>query len=257
METPKQIKKIAENYNIKQFNALSKVPDRVLINESDNLYHWVFEDKDKFDAVNFDWNIVLDIPNRIKLLNEIGNLLFIEKKSNKTLKSSFNKNLEYAKKECNLLYKDLKYALLINNKNISLEKRKQYIKDKDVSEYLSELSAFAQKNIDLLKTINFDFNKIDKVKKLIENSALTFSNKITYTKKQELYDYKKIAYLHLYSAINKVRQCGLFLFKKSDPRYKGYICTYKKDQRIKRNNKKKNSSKAQELEDTPGDVSGV
>ena len=94
---------------------------------------------------------------------------------------------------------------------------------------LSDISVLGKANTAELEEIKFDLTQLDVVEQRADELAelLAKANGVL-LENASAKDMRDRAFTHLKEAVDEVRDCGKYVFRKDPNRYKGYISRYKK-----------------------------
>ncbi|WP_109852224.1 hypothetical protein [Aquimarina sp. AU58] len=210
---------------------IANIPIDVYLQEAEDLYLWVQEDKKDFLNINFDWQrYVDDLTKRTGALRYAQSLWIRRKNGQEESQTEWKQKLPIAYELRKELLADFRYAFRNHKELISairdIAKGKSYA---DLIQDLSSLSVLGKSNVAKLKNINFDLQKLDHAEQLSKemaqllaqvNSAIKQSGEVVKTRNQ--------SYTHLKEAVDEIRNAGKYIFKNNPNRFKGYISTYRK-----------------------------
>ncbi|WP_320052274.1 hypothetical protein [uncultured Acetobacteroides sp.] len=210
--------------------ATPNMPISVMLQEAENLEHWVQEDKVLLTAVGLDWKVVDSISPRA------GALRYLQGEWNKEFQSK-----DEAQKEWNLrspeayaLHDELIHHGLFAYRNMpDVLTKVQRIADgsghADMIQDLTDLCALGKAYPAPLTAIGVDLKLFDKAGVLSEemadllaraNGSRMHSNVTVQTRNK--------AYIHLKEAMDEVRRCGQYAFWRNEERKRGYVSQYMK-----------------------------
>lgn len=225
----RKLKEIKTKYT--RFNRKMSVgvPVPILIQEAENLYHWCQEDKTALKKAGLDWELVKDIPVRIRLVQELEAKWFIARKTGSHTKKEALEARCKCRELCATLVRDFNYAL--RGKTNTIKYLSQYIKYRkniNVSFDLRELVVLGKRNTPLLEQINFDIAILDRAKAMAKDLMNKESQDTINIDKSSLQDIYKKTCFHLKDAVSKVRRCGKYVFHGNKERLIGYRSEYRR-----------------------------
>jgi len=210
--------------------AAPNLPIPVMLQEAENLEHWVQEDKPLLIAVGLDWKVVDSINTRA------GALRYLQGEWSTKFQSK-----DEAQKEWNLrspeaysLHDELIHHGLFAYRNMpDVLTKVQRIADgsghADMIQDLTDLAALAKAYPAPLTAIGVDLALFDKAGVLSEemadllaraNGSRMHSNVTVQTRNK--------AYTYLKEAMDEVRRCGQYAFWRNEERKRGYVSMYMK-----------------------------
>ncbi|MAQ75616.1 MAG: hypothetical protein CL613_04705 [Aquimarina sp.] len=207
------------------------MPVDISLQEAEDLFTWAAEDQAALQAKGLDWDThVADIPVRAGALryaqSEWMKERFGREEASKVWKEESPKAFELR----NDLLADFRYAY---RKNANLLGRVRAIAEgtgaADMIQDLSDISVLGKANTAELEEIKFDLTKLDVVEQRADELAelLAKANGVL-LENASAKDIRDRAFTHLKEAVDEVRDCGKYVFRKDPNRYKGYISRYKK-----------------------------
>jgi len=231
------IKKITDD----QIKMPGKIPIGVYIQEADYLYTWCQDDKEKLMEKGLNWTIVEDMRSRCGALREAESIWnrvkfsrsqeeitwFNEATSGHDLKSELLHHFRYA------FRKDS--SLVLKVREISYSHTHA-----GMIQGLSDLYVLGINNRDLLRKINFDFNKLGLAAKKAEELNSMYAAADNGGKYRcEIKKIRDQAYTHLKDAVDYIRVYGRYVFFGNPDRLKGYRSDYRRmlNKRSSRRNK--------------------
>ncbi|MEW7289949.1 hypothetical protein [Aquimarina sp. 2304DJ70-9] len=229
-----------ENYDLKLTvlenlsQELVKPPKNPIDNylqEAENLFVWVQEDKKALVGTGLDWNKnVLDLPIRTGACRYAQALWMKERYNQEEAAKAWKEKSPKAYEFRNDLLADLRFAF---RKRPDLLARVRAIAngegDADMIQDLMDISVLGKANTPELIAIKYDVTRLDLAEQQSDELAdlLAKANGATLdnSKAKELRDR---AYIHLKEVIDEVKDTGKYVFRKNPERYKGYISRYKR-----------------------------
>lgn len=210
---------------------IANIPIDVYLQEAEDLYLWVQEDKEDFLNINFDWQrYVNDLTKRTGALRYAQSLWIRRKNGQEESQTEWKQKFPIAYELRKELLADFRYAFRNHKELISairdIAKGKSYA---DLIQDLSSLSVLGKANIAKLKNINFDPQKLDHAEQLSKEMAQLLARVNSDIKQSsEVVKIRNQSYTHLKEAVDEIRDAGKYIFKNSPDRFKGYISTYRK-----------------------------
>lgn len=211
---------------------IPNIPIDTYLQEAENLYLWVQEDKKALLAINLDWQqYVEDITVRTATLRHAQSLWIRRKTGQEKSQLAWREKLPIAYALRNDLLADYRYAykdntaILLALKDIAKGKRYS-----DLIQDLNDLSVLGASNLLELQAINFDISVLDTAQQLSATMAKLLA-KVTSSTMYEnsmVLQLRNRAYTHLKEAVDQIRNAGKYVFRKDSDRYKGYISNYRK-----------------------------
>jgi hypothetical protein len=111
----------------------------------------------------------------------------------------------------------------------------------DMIQDLNDLSLLGKDHTDLLTAVGFDVTTLDTAASLSAELATLYSEVSTVQNEENTERVvRDKAYTYVKQALDEIRNCGQYVFWRSDARLKGYVSQYYKNRR------KKNSSSSDE-----------
>lgn len=211
---------------------IPNIPIDTYLQEAENLYLWVKEDKKALLGINLDWQqYVEDITVRTAALRHAQSLWIRRKTGKEKSQLAWREKLPIAYALRNDLLADYRYAykdntaILLALKDIAKGKRYS-----DLIQDLNDLSVLGASNLPELQAINFDISVLDTAQQLSATMAKLLA-KVTSSTMYEnsmVLQLRNRAYTHLKEAVDQIRNAGKYVFRKDSDRYKGYISNYRK-----------------------------
>ena len=224
-----KIKEFEEKYPDLDPKGRGGVPVPILIQEAENLFHWCQQDMAALKKAGLDWELVKDIPQRVRFVQDFEAQWFIARKTRNQVRKDYLEIMKQSRALCAELIRDLKFALGEKADNYEfLSEFKKYRKNDEVPLDLISLAKIGQKHAPLLKNIGFDLVTLDTAlalgKELADKSGKDFAN-MDKVKLQSLY---KKACFYLKDAVSEVRRCGKYVFHGNKERLIGYRSEYRR-----------------------------
>ncbi|GGX14373.1 hypothetical protein [Aquimarina muelleri] len=211
---------------------IPNIPIDTYLQEAENLYLWVQEDKKALLGINLDWQqYVEDITVRTAALRHAQSLWIRRKTGKEKSQLAWREKLPIAYALRNDLLADYRYAykdntaILLALKDIAKGKRYS-----DLIQDLSDLSVLGASNLPELQAINFDISVLDTAQQLSATMAKLLAEVTSSTmyENSTVLQLRNRAYTHLKEAVDQIRSAGKYVFRKDSDRYKGYISNYRK-----------------------------
>ena len=211
---------------------IPNVPIDAYLQEAENLYLWVQEDKKALLAINLDWQqYVEDITVRTAALRHAQSLWIQRKTGQEKSQLAWREKLPIAYALRSDLLADYRYAYKDNTPVLlalkDIAKGKRY---SDLIQDLTDLSVLGASNLPELQAINFDVSVLDTAQQLSATMAklLAQINSTTMYENKMVLQIRNQAYTHLKEAVDQIRNAGKYAFRKDFDRYKGYISNHRK-----------------------------
>jgi len=218
------IKKITDG----QIKMPGSIPIGIYIQEAECLYKWCQDDKEKLMAKGLNWTIVEELRSRCGALREAESIWnsvkfsrteeeiiwFNEAHTGHDLRSELLHHFRYAfRKDSSLLLKvrEISYS----NTHAGM------------IQGLSDLYVLGRNNRELLRKINFDFNKLGLAAKKAEELNSMYAaadNGSEY--RCEIKKIRNQAYTYLKETVDYIRAYGRYVFIGNQERLKGYRSNY-------------------------------
>lgn len=200
------------------------------LQESENLYQWCQQDKDKLTNVGLNWDMISDIPNRIGALREAQALWVHERFEKTELKAEWKAKSTALYDMLDKLGHALHFAF---RKSPTLHQQVTDItnttRQADAIQSLNSLLVLARGNQDLLRAINFDLSNLDQAANLATDVARLLA--VANLEKNMESDAKILrnkAYSHLKEANDELKEYGKYVFHEDEVRLKGYAMAFRK-----------------------------
>ena len=207
------------------------MPVDISLQEAEDLFTWAAEDQAALEAKGLDWaTYVADIPVRAGALRYAQSEWMKERFGREEASRVWKEESPKAVEMRNDLLADLRFAY---RKDANLMGRVRAIAEgtgaADMIQDLSDISVLGKSNTAGLQAINFDLTKLDVAEQRADELAelLAKANGVL-LENASAKDMRDRAYTHLKEAVDEVRDCGKYVFRKDPNRYKGYISRYKK-----------------------------
>jgi hypothetical protein len=219
------------------------MPVDVFLQEVENTYQWVQDDKDKLVAAGLDWTMVDDLPLRAGALREAQSLWYKVRFAREEAQKEWNEKSPDAYDLRDTLLHTFRYAF---RNQADLSSRINAIADgsghADMIQDLNDLSLLGKDHTELLTAVGFDLTLLDTAASLSEELSSLYSE-VSTGKNEENTErvIRDKAYIYVKQALDEVRACGQYVFWRDDARLKGYASQY-----FKKRSKKSSSSSAKE-----------
>ncbi len=211
------------------------MPVSIYLQEAENLGQWCQEDKPELTGVGLDWNWVEEFPIRTGALREAESYWFKERYGREEAENDWAEKGPKAETLRDDLLSGLRYAF---RKDSSLMNRVREIADgaghPDMIQDLNDISMLGKANTDKLTVIRFDLEQLDHAAATSKEMAELLAK--VNGDREENNSHKIIrdkAYTYLKEAVDEVRDCGKYVFKKNDNRLKGYSSNFFRKSRKK------------------------
>ncbi|MCP5052683.1 MAG: hypothetical protein GY940_36280 [bacterium] len=224
------------------------IPVEVYLKESEGLYHWCQEDKERLIAVGLGWELVLDLPLRYGVLGEAEALWYVQRKGGREVKRRWKREAPLAielRKELaaafRFAFRDRENLMRVVRGTMKGQSYPALVQG------LNDLSVMGRANRDLLEAIGFDMSLLEKAaessKQMGRLYAQVGGDRKEYSEAKKTRDQ---AYTHLYEAVEEIRKYGQFLFRKERDRLIGYRSEYMRNKL-----KKRKQTNAKTIQQTP------
>ncbi|MFH1213199.1 MAG: hypothetical protein V1681_03870, partial [Candidatus Neomarinimicrobiota bacterium] len=200
------------------------MPVDAFLQEAENTYHWVQDDKVKLVAAGLDWSLVDDLPVRAGALREAQSLWYKERFSREDAQKQWNEKSPDAYDLRDTLLHDFRYAF---RNEADLTSRINAIAEgsghADMIQDLNDLALLGKDHTDLLTAIGFDLTLLDTAAALSTELATLYSEVSTAQNEENAERViRDRAYTYVKMALDEIRNCGQFVFWRDDERLKGY-----------------------------------
>ncbi len=205
------------------------MPTDVYLQEAENLYHWCQDDEAQLTGAGLDWNLVQELPVRAGALREGQSIWFKERFTQEEAEKEWQQESPEGYDLRNQLLHSLHYAY---RNAADLVGRVSAIADgsghADMIQDLNDIAVLGKENIGPLQKINFDVALLDQAAgtadKLADLLAKATTDRADNNSARIIRDK---AYTHLKQAVDEVRECGQYVFWRSnEARLKGYGSRY-------------------------------
>lgn len=221
------------------------IPVNIYLQEATDLYEWCLPDKPKLIKADLDETILDSLPLRTALCREAQAKWSVQQKMKQEAAKAWKEQSPAGFELRDQLLCDFRYAF---RKLPDLLKSVAAIdagsSNADMIQDLADLSVLGKKNSEPLTKINFDMSQLD--------TAYTFSAtlasllaQVNGEKKNDnaTLVFRNRTYSYLRMAVDEIRDCGKYLFRKDETRLIGYKSAHlRKEYRKSVNDKKKGNS---------------
>ncbi len=205
-----------------------RIPVGALSQESEMLVDWVQDDRDKFLAVKFDWNLVMSLSERI------GAMRYAEARwSNTRLRQKdAQKEWEAIRAKGYDTREELFAAmdLAFDGDEDLMQRLSELREGESHADMISDVGASAElcrEQQPLMEEIGFDMAIVDEAAELADQMArLLGEADADRLKDSPERDIRDRAYTYLDQAVRKIRKCGKYVNRKDPERLKGYMSDY-------------------------------
>ena len=209
------------------------IPISVFVQEAENLYHWTLDDQDALTRVGLDWNLVLSLPARATACSEAQALWMKERNTRRQSGQDWKDQAPAAYALRDELLHTFRFAF---RKSDGLLRRIDEIAqgntNSDMVQDLNDLSVLGKANTSLLTSIGFDLNRLDLAADLSDRMAsLLGATNAERKEVSEVLQIRNKAYTYLKQAVDEIRECGKFAYRRNPDRMKGYFGEYWKQQK--------------------------
>jgi hypothetical protein len=204
------------------------LPVDVFLQEAENLFHWVSDDKDEIVATGLNWELVEQLPVRAGACREAQSLWNNEYQARQDAEKLWKEQSPLAYDLRDRLVHSFLYAF---RDEPDLRARVAEISEggghADMIQDLNDLATLGKNNQDALQAINFDMSELDKAAEMSDNMAdlLAQANGDKF-KENEKKIIRDKAYTHLKELVDEVRECGKYVFWRNPDRLRGYASAY-------------------------------
>ncbi|MCP5106608.1 MAG: hypothetical protein GY950_24700 [bacterium] len=216
------------------------IPIPVYIQETENLYIWVLDDKEALTGAGLSWGQVEDLPVRIGALKEA------EAAWNATRNTGPDAAAKWAQEHPEAF--DLKKQILhafryaFRNRPDLLEALRQTSEGRTHAAMIQDLinlEVLGTANAALLEPVGFDMALLDKAGRMADELRRMYAestkSRLRFPEAKTIRDR---AYTHMKEAVDEICKCGRFVFKGNKERLHGYRSNYLRSRNINRRKKK-------------------
>ena len=204
------------------------IPVDVYIQEADELYQWAMSDKDALRTAGISTELIEDLPPRCSMLSETEAAWQTQRNTGRNMSPRSDGTARIAYDLRNRLLADFRYAFrrdpgLMNVlKNISQgENHANLVQD------LNDLTVLGKANPLLLAVIGFDMTLLDNAAQTAaEMTALPSEISDCEQARRNAKKLRDRAYTHLKEAVDEIRRCGQYVFRRDKERLAGYRSHY-------------------------------
>lgn len=209
------------------------IPVDRFVQEAENTYQWLQDDKESLTSAGLDWDLVEDIPLRSGALREAESNWFKERFSQEAAQKEWKEKSHLAFDLRDRLLHDLRYAYRKDSNLLNrVAKIDEGFSNADMIQDLNDIAVLGKENIKPLQSFKFDLTKLDQAAVMADEMAELLGKA---TANQQDNNVARImrdkAYTYLKQAIDEVRTCGQYVFWRDESRLKGYISQYHKRKR--------------------------
>ena len=220
------------------------------LQDAENLFHWGNDDIDDLMGAGLDRKYIDELPKRAGACRNAQSIWEKDKNSKEDVKKEWEEKSKLAYELKEDLLSSFGYAF---RKNENLLKHVRVIRDgsghNDLIQDMSDLSVLGKANPELLSAIKFDMLLLDKSADMAKELAPLLA--IVNGNNQEGNESKIIrdkAFTHLKEAVDEVRDCGKYVFRKNKDRLKGYLdSSYKRKRRKNKNDKEEETNNNEDV----------
>ncbi|MCM5662046.1 hypothetical protein [Galbibacter mesophilus] len=216
---------------------LPNMPIDAFLQEAEDLYVWVQQDKHALGRVGLQWKkFVEDLPNRTGALRYTQSLWVSERYGRDEARREWDLLAPGAYKLRDDLLDAFRFAY--RQRQDVLNRVKEIAEGNghpDMIQDLSDLASLGMKNLQELQKIKLDMMLFNKAAATATHMAdlLAKSNESTADNTEEK-DMRDRAYTHAYEAVSEIRATGKYVFRDNEIRRKGYLNKYMKRYRLKK-----------------------
>lgn len=204
------------------------VPVATAMQEAEDLYEWCQADKEKLIKAGLDWNLVTDLPERVEACRYLQSVWQKEFKSIEAAQKQWNEQSPEAfdlrdelLHHCFYAYRDIP-DLLAKTQRIA-----EGAGNADMIQDLSDLSVLGKENSEPLTKIGVDMALFDTA----ETTASTMADLLAKSNGARLTDNKlkttrDKGYAYVKEAVDEIRNCGQYVFWRTEERKKGYVSRF-------------------------------
>ena len=217
------------------------IPVNTYLQEADNLYIWVQDDREALTASGLSWEFVEDLPIRRGALVHAEAIWQSQWKAEKDSSREWAERSPLAYELRNRMLKNFRFAF---RNDPQLPKAVRRIgkgrAHANMIQDLNDLCALGEVNTPLLEAINFDLSLLERADReaaeMADLLARATSDRRAYNKAREIRDR---AYTHLKEAVDEIRDYGQFVFRDNKERFWGYRSQFLREAKRKRARKRK------------------
>ena len=227
------------------------LPVDIFLQEAENLFHWVQQDKEKLLSVGIPEELIDDLPRRAGALREAQARWIKELNTRRKFQTIWNERSPEAFDFRDTLIHTCRYAY---RHHPDILGRIAYIAEDysnaDMIQDLQNLAVLGKNNPEPLKAIGFDMEELDRASRMSDEMAdlLARANGENSSDHEDKVIRDK-AFTYLKEAVDEIRECGKYLFWRNEERLKGYSSAY-----MRRIRNRMKASKDSEAEGMAEDV---
>lgn len=223
------------------------LPIDTALQEAEDLYQWTQSDKEALTGNGLNWELVESLQGLAGACRHLQSLWQLES----NMKDGAQKEWEIAGKAAFEMRDDtittFRYAFRKEEDLIQkLSEIDEGFTNADMVQDLSDLAAMGKANTTLLEAMNYDLAQLDVLAAKAEamGTLLAQANGDRFAENETLVK-RNQAYTLLKEAVDEIRDCGKYTFRKNPDRAKGYSSAYGR-----RYNRKRQAAANEETETT-------
>lgn len=218
-----------------QVIAVNNTPIYVFIQEVFDLFSWAMEDKEELAKVGFDPSLIDDLAVRRGALKQAQSDWKTIRFSKKDARGKWDEKSPIG---YNLRDELLQHFYYAYRNDLNLTKRVRAIADgtghADMLQDLNDIATLGKDNPEPLTKIHFDETLLDQAAQVsTELAELLAESRADKGDLAEVKDLRDRAYTHCKNAVDELRACGQYVFRKNPKRKRGYISEYQKRKNAK------------------------
>lgn len=204
------------------------IPIKIYVQEAENLAKWCLQDQAALVHAGLDWQVVLDLPQRVGALREAESRWFKERFSREEAQQEWEQKAPRAYALRDGLLRDMRFAY---RKDEALLKRVADIAEgtghADMIQDLNDIATLGRDFSAPLSAVGVDLLVLDQAAdtaaEMGELLALVNGEKAENNSARVVRDQ---AYTHLKAAVDDVREHGQYVFWDNELRRDGYVSHY-------------------------------
>lgn len=209
---------------------IPNMPVAVFVQEAEDLYHWCIDDQQVLTRVGLDWDMVISLPTRSSACSEAQALWMKERKTCRQGEKDWKEQSPGAFELRDQLIFTFRFAFRKHGDLLArVDEIAQGNTQSDMVQDLNDCSVLGKAHPDLLTAINFETELLDTAALLSGQMAnlLAIVNNERKRNSEALIIRNK-AYTYLKQAVDEIRVCGKFAFRRNPDKLKGYSSGYHK-----------------------------
>ncbi len=221
------------------------MPVDTYVQEANDLYHWCRDDRDALVHVGLDWSVVEDLPIRADAAGEAQSIWITAASTRERAQKQWAAAARPAYELRDELVHHMRFAFRKRSDlSAAVKSTAAGRGDANMIQDLIDLAVMGRSHLDLLTAVGFDPSELDRAAALSnELGSLKAEASVERANDPEKKLIRDKAYTHLKEAVDRIRECGRFAFRKNPERAHGYAGEYTRKKNARR--------KLRDKQDTP------